>query len=74
MWMPLRMTVKNPSNQIVGAGPIENIIRNIIDATKVRIPAGRGNVNILANDNNITAQINPDKWEFNSEMNKYFNF
>lgn len=55
------MTVKKPSNQIVGDGPIENIIRNMMDATKVRIPAGRGNVNILANDNSITAQIKPDK-------------
>lgn len=70
--MPLRMTVINPSNHIVGDGPIENIIRNIIDPTNVRTPDGRGTVNKLANDNNITAHINPDKCEFNSVKKNCF--
>lgn len=64
------MTVINPSIQIVGDGPIEKIIRNIMDATKVRIPDGRGTVNMLAIDNNITVHINIDKCEFNSGKKK----
>lgn len=51
---------------MVGDGPIENIMRNIIEATSVRIPAGRGTVNKLMNDNSITVHIKPDKWAFNS--------
>lgn len=55
---------------MVGDGPIEKIIRNIIDPANVRIPFGRGTVNIVANDINITVQISPDKWEFSSEKSK----
>lgn len=68
--MPFRITVMNPSSQMVGDGPIEKIIRNIIDPANVRIPFGRGTVNIVANDINITVQISPDKWEFSSEKSK----
>lgn len=64
------MTVINPINQMVGDGPIENIIRSIIDATNVRIPDGRGTVNTLAIDKNIIVQINADKCEFNSVWDK----
>lgn len=52
---------------MVGEGPIENIIRNIMEATNVRIPAGRGTVNMLVRDMSITVHISPDKCEFNSE-------
>lgn len=60
------MTVRNPKSHIVGAGPIENIMRSIIDATKVRIPDGRGTVTIDASDSSITVHIKADKCEFNS--------
>lgn len=62
------MTVRKPIIHIVGDGPIEKIIRSIIDATNVRMPAGRGTVNILTSESNITVHINPDKWEFNSKV------
>lgn len=51
---------------MVGDGPIENIMRSMIEATKVRIPAGRGTVNMLANDSNITVHISPDKCELST--------
>lgn len=70
MCIPFRMTVKNPSKNIVGDGPMENIIRNMIDATNVLIPDGLGTVNTLANDKSITVHINADKWEFSSGMKR----
>lgn len=57
---PFKTTVNVPSIQMVGDGPIDKIIRNIIDATNVRIPDGLGTVNILASDNSITVHIMPD--------------
>lgn len=60
MCIPFKATVNVPSIQMVGDGPIDSIIRNIIDATNVRIPDGLGTVNILVSDNSITVHIIPD--------------
>lgn len=64
--MPFSKTVTDPSSQSVGSGPIENINRRIIDATRVRIPDSRGNVITMANDESIITQITNDMWECNS--------
>lgn len=70
MCIPFSTTVTEPSNHNVGSGPIENIHRNITDATSVRIPDSRGNVITIANDDNIMAHISIDMCEFNSAVKK----
>lgn len=58
--------MRKPSNQRVGAGPIENISRNIVDATRVRIPDSRGSVMTITVEASMTVQMSIDKWEFKS--------
>lgn len=63
---PFNITVRNPRRKSTGAGPIENIVRNITDVANVLTPDGRGTVHTLTNDNNVIAHIKPFRWEFNS--------
>ena len=51
----------DPRIASVGSGPIENIIRNIVAATKVLTPEALGNVKTMAPEINITAHIRPER-------------
>lgn len=67
MCTPFSVTVNEPNSHSVGSGPIEKIMRSIIDATSVRMPEVRGTVNTIIIDMKIIAQISNDRWVFNSE-------
>lgn len=64
-----RTTVRNPSNQRVGSGPIENINLRIVDATRVLIPDSRGRVKTITAEDSITVHMRPDKCGISSETN-----
>lgn len=65
------MTVKKPSKNRTGAGPIEYISRNMTDVMNVLMPDGRGTVQTLSNDSNVMAHIKPFRWEFKSIEQKF---
>lgn len=60
-YMLQNFTVTKPSSHNVGSGPTEKIIRNIVDATNVRIPDSLGKVITIAADVSMTVQIKADK-------------
>lgn len=45
-----------------------------MEPESVRIPLGRGTVNILARDSNITVQVRPDRWVLSSEKENILEF
>lgn len=57
-----------PRSQRVGSRPTENIRRKIVEAIRVLIPAGLGNVITIARETSMAVHTKPDSLESSSEI------